>query len=1047
MDICIRLIEAAFRSLPFAFLEAWGGFAYIAGLALALAAFGGFTFRAGGGWSLGRERQAWDAKTVLSIPITFVLILATGYLGSSIVLVPGAQTFESLKDLTVFVCILIFGYPALITVPFAYGLSDLIEGVPPDFLWDWLPGYLINPACYWVAYQLIGKNPDFRRARTWVYYAAFVAVFMSLEPILWGYICAGKFTPEISYRKIASALFFTTSITWILSPFAMLAALPLARKCGMFWAEIPGHVRERRLLRKEWIWEAGPGGPRSGEYEPIEAWPIRVLILVPFSVLVLAMVGTTAYVTLHSARKDATKLATRLHEEISENILLQLDAYLEATPAGADSVMGIRGLFKSLRVAENGLALLLDRKGGVLASSARSGDLLAAKVLTALTRAKANQGSLTEEAQFRFDVITAQPVGRESWLARATPYRDRHGRSKDWMVVTAMPESYYLAGVEKGNTRAAMVFAVALMLSLAVTVALATIVTHSLRRMSLATRGLAEGDLTRRLPSGRLEEMNTLARSFNDMADRLARSFEDLRAEVGLRGERERELEASEARTRISESRFRALFENSLDGLMITSPTGEIFASNPAACRMFGRDEAEIIRGGRDLLVPGNDARLPTLLLERERTGRTQGEISMVRSDGSRFEVEIASAVYVTEEGPRTSMILRDITERKRLEEQINRAQRLESIGNLASGIAHDLNNVLLPILLALEVMDNMLTDAGAKRLIKTMRTSASRGADIVKQVLTFGRGAKGERKTLHPKLMIDEVAQIIKETFPKSIRFSSDAPPGLWTVHADPTQMHQVLLNLCVNARDAMPKGGSLEITGENVELDAIFARMHPAAKPGPFVLIKIADSGEGIPPAIKDKIFEPFFTTKDVGKGTGLGLSTVHSIVKSHDGFITLYSEVGKGTSFHIYLPADMSDPVREDADKALQPPRGEGELVLLVDDEAAIREIALLTLEANGYRVVCANDGNEALAYFSGHAGEIAAVITDIMMPNLDGEAMIGELVKLDPEVKIIAISGLAESGRMGPRQAGDSVLFLPKPFTAKTILDALRKVLAA
>src|SRR4051812_760361 len=222
MTTCIHWFEMAFGALPFAFLEVWGRFAYIVGIFLAAAAFGGFTFRLGGGWGLGRERQAWDVKAILGIPVTFISILATGYLGSFIVLVPGAQTFESLKDLTVFLCIVLFGYPALITVPFAYGLSDLIEGVPPDFLWDWLLGYFINPACFWVAYQLIGKNPDFRRARTWRNYAAFVLIFLAIEPILWGYICAGKFTPEISYRKIASALFFTTSITWILAPIAML---------------------------------------------------------------------------------------------------------------------------------------------------------------------------------------------------------------------------------------------------------------------------------------------------------------------------------------------------------------------------------------------------------------------------------------------------------------------------------------------------------------------------------------------------------------------------------------------------------------------------------------------------------------------------------------------------------------------------------------------------------------------------------------------------------------------------------------------------------
>jgi CheY-like chemotaxis protein len=316
-----------------------------------------------------------------------------------------------------------------------------------------------------------------------------------------------------------------------------------------------------------------------------------------------------------------------------------------------------------------------------------------------------------------------------------------------------------------------------------------------------------------------------------------------------------------------------------------------------------------------------------------------------------------------------------------------------------------------------------------------------------VKQVLTFGRGAEGARIPLKPEEVIEDVIRIIRETFPRSIRIRSEVPGGLWSILADSTQMHQVLLNLCVNARDAMPSGGSLDITGENVEIDAIFTRMHPEAKVGTYVMFKIADTGEGIPQAIKDKIFEPFFTTKEVGKGTGLGLSTVHSIVKSHGGFVTLYSEEGEGSSFRIYLPADKSNPARQSESDLRQGPGGDGELVLLVDDEAAIREIALLTLESNGYRVLCANDGAEALAYYERRSGEIAAVITDIMMPNLDGDALIREMAKLNPKVKIIAISGLAESGRMAPRIADGSVTFIAKPFSAKTILEALRGILDA
>src|SRR4249919_3849301 len=256
MTAVITWLELMFDAIPLPLLEAWGRVSYIVGLFLASCAFGGFTFRIGERWGFGRARQTWDLKAFLSLPLTFVLIIATGYIGSFIVLVPGAQTFESLKDLVVLLGITLFGYPALITIPFAYGLSDLIAGVPPDFLLAWLPGYFINPSCFWFSYQFIGKDPDFRKPRTWGAYLAAAVLFLTLEPVLWGYICSDQFPSGISYHSITSALFFTTSITWILGPVALLIALPLARRFGWFWAEVPRRVRERAIGSSEWVWES-----------------------------------------------------------------------------------------------------------------------------------------------------------------------------------------------------------------------------------------------------------------------------------------------------------------------------------------------------------------------------------------------------------------------------------------------------------------------------------------------------------------------------------------------------------------------------------------------------------------------------------------------------------------------------------------------------------------------------------------------------------------------------------------------------------------------
>src|SRR5262245_24109129 len=212
MSAIIAWIEQQVAAIPLPELEVWGRFAYLVGFGLAICAFGRFTFRIGDHWGFGRERQTWNERAFLSIPLTFVLIVVTGYAGSFIVLVPEAQTFESLKDLVVILCLVLFGFPALITVPFAYGLSDLIEGIPLAFLWGWLPGYFINPACFWVAYQLIGRDPDFRRARTWRRYFLAFAAFMALEPVLWGFICSDQFTPAVSYRTVTPALFFTTAL-------------------------------------------------------------------------------------------------------------------------------------------------------------------------------------------------------------------------------------------------------------------------------------------------------------------------------------------------------------------------------------------------------------------------------------------------------------------------------------------------------------------------------------------------------------------------------------------------------------------------------------------------------------------------------------------------------------------------------------------------------------------------------------------------------------------------------------------------------------------
>jgi CheY-like chemotaxis protein len=317
----------------------------------------------------------------------------------------------------------------------------------------------------------------------------------------------------------------------------------------------------------------------------------------------------------------------------------------------------------------------------------------------------------------------------------------------------------------------------------------------------------------------------------------------------------------------------------------------------------------------------------------------------------------------------------------------------------------------------------------------------------IVRQVLSFARGLEGQRIEVQPKHLLKDLENIIKDTFPKDIRLRFSVPNDIWTILGDPTQVHQILLNLCVNARDAMPNGGNLTIAVENCVLDEQYAAMNIQAKPGRYVNISVTDSGTGMPPELLDKIFEPFFTTKAMNKGTGLGLSTVMAIVKSHDGIVNVYSEPGKGTTFKVYLPAvETSLEARKEQSAAASLPRGNGETVLVVDDEASILTITSQTLQAFGYRVVTAMDGADALSVYVQHRNEIAVVLTDMMMPVLDGPATIHALMRINPAVKIIAASGLNANGGVAEASGAGIKHFLTKPYTAGTLLKAVRSILA-
>jgi len=382
-----------------------------------------------------------------------------------------------------------------------------------------------------------------------------------------------------------------------------------------------------------------------------------------------------------------------------------------------------------------------------------------------------------------------------------------------------------------------------------------------------------------------------------------------------------------------------------------------------------------------------------------------------------------------------------DITEQKKIEEQLLRAQRMESIGTLAGGIAHDLNNVLSPILMAIAMLHINANDDETERWLNLARENAERGAAMVKQVLSFARGVEGERVSVQIKHIVKDLVKVLSETLPKSINVKYEIEPELALISADPTQIHQVLMNLSINARDAMPNGGTLEIKASNTNLDENYARMFIEAKPGRYVLLAVKDSGSGMPPEIQQRIFDPFFTTKEIGKGTGLGLSTALTIIKSHNGFINVYSEAGKGTQFTIYLPAAESAEKAKESKTNLPYPIGNGELVLIVDDEENIRQITKATLEKFGYQTLTAADGTEALALYAQNSQEIKIVLTDMAMPFMDGAATIRALRKLSPTLPIVAASGLPPADA----QTLNVNAFLAKPYTAEKLLTTFAEVL--
>lgn len=519
--------------------------------------------------------------------------------------------------------------------------------------------------------------------------------------------------------------------------------------------------------------------------------------------------------------------------------------------------------------------------------------------------------------------------------------------------------------------------------------------------------------------------------------------------------ELERRVEAQTREVLASERLAQVTLDALSARVVILDGQGEIVAANRAWCGFYGGRTPESVgnylryceqmdrttrRDAATHLAPG----LRAVLSGAKRSHLQEYSQEL---DGERHWFVCRIERFGTEEAPHLVVSHEEITALKQAERAQLRSQRLQSLGTLAGGVAHDLNNALAPVLMGMSLLKEQYPDES--QLFNMIEASAQRGTHMVRQLLTFAKGAEGERVAIYPSQVVQELERLMMGSFPKNIRLQLNSGDDLPAVLGDPTQLHQVLLNLCVNARDAMSGGGLLTLEAHTVELDEAYARSVPDAIPGRFVALKVSDTGSGIPPDILDRIFDPFFTTKTADKGTGLGLSTVLGIVKGHGGFVQVYSQSGVGTVFTVYLPVASSDAATVAPALAVDSAEtrlGHGETILFVDDESAVREMGRTVLERLNYRALLATDGANGLALAAQHQGTLRAVITDLHMPHMDGLAFVRELRRMLPDVPVVVASGrldesmAAELLRYGVKRR------LDKPFTQDQLARELHLLLS-
>jgi len=480
------------------------------------------------------------------------------------------------------------------------------------------------------------------------------------------------------------------------------------------------------------------------------------------------------------------------------------------------------------------------------------------------------------------------------------------------------------------------------------------------------------------------------------------------------------------------------------DAICIVDSEGRIEFWSPGAERLYGwpaseakgQAVADILFGGASYVWSG----LRGMVLEK---GTWEGDLEPYSRKKESLTVRARAWVMTgaTDEDSTMVIVATDQTGTRRLEKQLLRAQRLESVGTLTCGIVHDLNNVLTPVQMAAELLRPSVAGTDGERFLNLLVRSAVRGVEITRQLLSFGRGNEGGRASVDLRVLIKEMVRMLAGTLPKCIQVRGDVPESLWPVVADVTQMHQVLLNLCVNARDAMSEGGMMTVLARNRELDDVGAGALKDGRPGRFVVLSVRDTGTGISGEVMDRMFDPFFSTKPPAMGSGLGLSTVQSIVRDHRGFISVTTEIGRGSEFSIYLPAADDAPVVPLAPETPISPHGQGQGLLVVEDDESIRELIQSTLEHAGYRVMTAADGAEAISVFGKNQGEVTVVVLDMVLPLIDGGTVVRMIRKLRPDVEIVAMSDLPLTS-LGTETSGAGRLgWLQKPIRVDEMLAAV------